>query len=129
MSDHEVSKGADRVPAEQTLDVDDRPSDHQTGRTVRATVFAISVLTFAIWTVFGTVHTHLGVKAPEWDKDGREHIWRVWWRARDDMVSTDSSAFVVLYIGLTLALVLLSAVALWIAVVPADPRDSRHSDQ
>ncbi|MDQ2682815.1 MAG: hypothetical protein M3Y37_04750 [Chloroflexota bacterium] len=41
------------------------------------------------------IKTLLGVEAPVWDKTGRDAIWRIWWRARDDFMPGDPPQFLV----------------------------------
>lgn len=65
----------------------------QTGRSARAVVTLTIAAIIAAAIAFVRVPTSLGVKAPrpetiftEPDLSGREYIWRVWWRARDDLI-------------------------------------------
>ena len=69
----------------------------------RATlVWAGTVLAAAALVALIRVPTHLGVKVVEANRDseatltssdfrGSDYLWRVWWRARDDMVDVSPS--------------------------------------
>jgi hypothetical protein len=71
------------------------------------------------FTLLRQVTTNLGVEAPSWDKSGRDYVWRVWWRVRHEIVDAGPSwGFTAVYIALALAFVALSALAVWIALVP-----------
>jgi hypothetical protein len=96
---------------------------------VRNLIWLALVVAFIAWTFLAKVHTHLGVKAVEWDKNGREHVWRVWWRARDDIIDSDSSACIGLYTILILAFIALSMLALGVALVADEPARPRPHDE
>jgi hypothetical protein len=87
---------------------------------LRPFVWAVAMVIFVGWAALARVHTHLGVAAGPFDKDGREVVWRVWWRARDDFVSRESPLVVAVYLLLIITIVGLSAVALWIALAEDD---------
>jgi len=68
----------------------------------RSIVWAATVLVTAALVVLTRVPTHLGVKVVEAnlnaeatlttsDFRGSDYLWRVWWRARDDMVDVSPS--------------------------------------
>ena len=89
---------------------------------IRWLVWAFAVVVFAGYVLLARVHTRLGVEAPALDKDGREYVWRSWWRARHDIVDIGPDAGVtVAYAGLALAFLALSGLACWVALVPDDP--------
>jgi hypothetical protein len=93
-------------------------------RRLRWLVWAVAVAAFTGYVALARVHTRLGVDAPSWDKNGRENVWRVWWRARHEVVDIGSErAEGAGYIGLALLLLALSILACWVALVPDDPAD------
>lgn len=104
------------------------PASH---RRVRFAVWGVALVLFAGFLSLLRVHTYLGVEAEVWDKNGRDYVWSVWWRARHDMIgSAPSSLFVVVYLGLIVAFLGLSILAVWLALVPDEPTtdpDPRHS--
>lgn len=89
-------------------------------------IVALSMVIAALW----RIKTLLGVEAlteigtnpdgsPIYDKVGRDAIWRIWWRSRDEFISVDPQWV------LTAGLVALLAVfglallaAVWIALSP-----------
>lgn len=85
--------------------------------------------------VLRSVTTNLGVEAlARSDKQGRDYVWRIWWRARHEIVDFGPAwGFTVIYVGLALAFVVLSALAVWVALVPGEraitigPTDSDQS--
>jgi hypothetical protein len=92
------------------------------GRTYRWIVWVVAIAMFVGYVVLTQVHTRLGVEAPRWDKDGREYVWRSWWRARHEIVDFGPSGLIVfIYAGLAIAFVGLSALACWIALVAEEP--------
>lgn len=85
-------------------------------------LWIIVVVVFIGYASLARVHTRLGVKAPTFDKHGRDYVWRIWWRARDDIVDFGSHQVVVVaYVGLPLVFLALCALACWVALVPDDP--------
>lgn len=86
-------------------------------------ILALVIVTAAsIGAALVPIKTILGVEAPFWDKTGRDAIWRIWWRARDDFMPGDPPQGLV-----TGALVILLALfvtglllAVWAALSP-DP--------
>ena len=78
------------------------------------------------------VKTSLGVKVRPtytvagdyYDKTGREYIWRIWWRARDELFDVHEQWVVTIGL-LTLCAVFAAALlgAIWIAMSP----DNAHS--
>ncbi len=102
------------VPTEQT-----GPSAAR--RRVRWFVWAAGAALFSAFILLGRVHTRLGVEAPVWDKSGREYVWRVWWRARHQIVSFGpESAVTFVYIALAVAFIALCILAVWLALVPEE---------
>ncbi len=96
---------------------------------IRFAVWAVALVLFAGFLSLLRVHTYLGVESEVWDKHGRDYIWSVWWRARHDMIgSAPSGLFVVMYIGLIIAFLGLSILALWLALVPDESPARRDSD-
>ena len=127
MEDDELTPHSEVIAPESSLEQDRDPPVRSHGRDIRTIVWAIAVVVFGAWVVFGKVHTYLGVKAFSWDKEGREHVWRVWWRARDNIIERDSTAFVAVYVGLIVMFALFSALALWIALAPDDQVEIRST--
>ena len=102
---------------------DSGAAEHESNwhRKIRWIVWAIGITLFLGYIALARVHTRLGVEAFSWDKNGREYIWRVWWRARYHIVDLGHDRlFVFVYAGLALAFLALSALACWIALVPDD---------
>jgi hypothetical protein len=97
------------------------------GHTVQVVVWGIAIVAFTVWVLVARVHTYLGVKAPIWDKSGKAHIWQVWWRSRDEIIAKGSTAFVAVYMVLILAVIILSAVAVWLALAPDSTDDRPHA--
>lgn len=91
-------------------------------------VWAVAMAIFGIWAAFGRVHTHLGVSAGRFDKDGRETVWRVWWRARNDFISRDSWVIVAFYLLFLFVFISLCAAALWFVLVEGDPA-GEHAEE
>jgi hypothetical protein len=84
-------------------------------------VWLTLLVVFTVFAVLPKVSTNLGVEAPRYDKSGHEHVWRIWWRARHAIVDFGPPwGFTLVYIGLAIAFVILSALAVWIALVPND---------
>jgi hypothetical protein len=94
--------------------------------------FAVS-LGFVAFVALGRVHTYLGVKvkptivsisgfqAQKLDLNGREHIWRVWWRARHAVVDLGPGwGFTALMTTLTLLFIGLGILSIWVALVPEE---------
>ncbi len=113
---------------------DDRDGDEAvvppSGKKVRARfiIWTIAVTLFAAYFTLSRVNTRLGVEAVSWDKDGRDYVWRVWWRARNDIVDFGSDGlFVFVYVCLAMAFVALSVLAFWLSLVPDDPPQSSRS--
>jgi uncharacterized membrane protein len=110
-------------------------SDHDgpTGRDVQRLVFGVTLLAALALLALTRVTTYLGVKVVEARGSnsyippayfrGREYIWRVWWRARDDMVDISPSWL----LGAALILMLVAFGAAVIAAfrlalaIPPDP--------
>jgi hypothetical protein len=102
------------------------PENRDYFQPVRWFVWLILVVLSAALIVGPKVSTNLGVEAPSGDKSGHDHVWRVWWRARHGIVDFGPSwGFTVVYIALALAFVALSALAVWIALVPSERAPSR----
>lgn len=106
-----------------------QPEQEETGESgrpvVRAVLWLVLSLGFAAFIVLGKVSTHLGVEAVPWDKQGREYVWRVWWRSRHQIVDLGPAwGSALLLEVLALAFVVLSVAAVWIALVP----DERAGD-
>ena len=100
-------------------------SDRPWGRRIRITFWGLFVVIFAAYVALWRVHTYLGVKAVAWDKNGREYVWRVWWRARNDMIgSGPATPVVVVYFILIALFLILSIYALWLALVPDDHNEA-----
>ena len=82
------------------------------------------VLLFALATALIEVPTSLGVRVPrpaigQPDLSGSERIWRVWWRARDDLI--DVSAQWLVTSGLLVLLAIFAvgmATAIWLVTGP-----------
>jgi hypothetical protein len=93
----------------------------------RIIIWAVAVTLFAAFVTLSRVNTRLGVEAVSWDKDGRDYVWSVWWRARNDIVDLGPDRlFVFVYVCLAVAFVALSILAFWLALVPDDPPQSTH---
>lgn len=89
--------------------------------TLRWAVWVMLVAAFLAFLTLVRVHTHLGVKSSAFDKNGREYVWRIWWRARGQILSSGSSApFQAFYLFALVAMFALSALALWLALVAGD---------
>ena len=96
--------------------------DRSLHRRIRFAVWGVALVLFAGFLSIWRVHTYLGVEAEVWDKNGRDYVWSVWWRARHDMIgSAPSSLFIVVYLGLIIAFLGLSILAVWLALVPDEP--------
>jgi len=80
------------------------------------------------------VPTHLGVKVveansaapfttPAMDFHGRDYLWRVWWRARDDMIDVSPSWLLVvaLLVGLAVFVVGVFAAYRLALSIPSSP--------
>jgi hypothetical protein len=79
------------------------------------------------------VPTTLGVKVPETsmpgidpsqvDTSGNDQIWRVWWRARDDMIDASPQWMLTVVLTLLLALFVIALLAaVWFALAPGHAR-------
>jgi hypothetical protein len=121
-----MNEGLPELGTEQplVLDPDDSTSFEQPERFTgdqrfRWFAWAVGVAVFAAFVMLARVHTRLGVVAPPRDKNGREYVWRVWWRARDDVVNVGSDGTVAfVYVALAMAFVALGVLAFWLALVP-----------
>lgn len=102
--------------------VGDAPRDRRPSRAARLLLWAALSAAFVAFIAVSRVNTYLGVEAPTYDKRGREYVWRVWWRARHDVMDAGPSWGFSLVLLVLVALFLLGCVlALWIALVPDDP--------
>jgi hypothetical protein len=94
-------------------------------------VWLVLSAAFALFIVVAKVHTYLGVKVKptitsiagfetsKMDMNGHEHVWRVWWRARHEMLSLGPNwGFTALLTLLGLLFVGLCVLAIWVALVP-----------
>lgn len=91
---------------------------------------------FAAAVTFIRVPTTLGVQVPrpetlftEPDLSSSEYIWRVWWRARDDLVDVDPQWLVTA--GLLAILAVFAAgmvTAIWLVTGPLTGEDLAPSD-
>jgi hypothetical protein len=95
----------------------------------RWAVWLIALVVLVGFGVLRSVTTNLGVEAlNRTDKRGHDQIWGIWWRARHDIVDFGPAwGFTVIYVGLALAFIVLSALAVWIALVPDEPDDAGNS--
>jgi hypothetical protein len=85
---------------------------------------------FVVFIASVRVPTYLGLVAPAWDKEGIEYVWRVWWRARAEMVDVEQTwLFSALLIGLSVVVVVAASTALWLILVSEDPADDAPEDQ
>jgi hypothetical protein len=99
------------------------------------TVFTLIVgLLFAVAVALIEVPTSLGVKVPrpdfgQPDLSGSERIWRVWWRARDDLIDVEPQWLVTG--GLIALLVVFAAgmlLAIWLVTGPPTSDDTTPAD-
>ena len=113
--------GSSAVPVDQVSE--HNPSNEKRNKgLVRWLVWAIAVAVFTGYVLVVRVHTRLGVEAPRLDKDGRDYVWRAWWRARYDIVDVGSdTAVVVAYVSIAVIFLALCALACWVALVPDEP--------
>lgn len=98
-------------------------------------VWAATVVVAAALVAFVRVPTHLGVKVVEANADsevvltasdfrGSDYLWRIWWRARDDMVDVSPTWLlgVALFVGLVVFLVgVLAAYRLALSIPSSSP--------
>lgn len=109
----------------------ERPRASPSTRTV---VWAVTVLVAAALVALVRVPTHLGVKVVEANPDseatltsldfrGNDYLWRVWWRARDDMVDVSPSWLLglALLVGLVVFLVGIFAAYRLALSLPSSP--------
>ena len=90
-------------------------------------VWLVLLVIFTGFALLRQVTTNLGAEAPIWDKSGRDYVWRIWWRARHEIVDFGPSwGFTVVYLALALAFIALSVLAVWIALVPSERAPSHH---
>lgn len=95
-----------------------KPADDNRYRWI---VWIVLLTVFAGFALLRQVTTNLGVEAPVWDKSGREYVWRIWWRSRHEIVDFGPAwGFTLVYIALALAFSVLSALAVWVALVPSE---------
>src|SRR4051794_15828636 len=86
------------------------------------------VVAFAAFLLVVQLPTHLGIKAPSYDKSGREYVWRIWWYPRHHFVSFGPNWLVdILLFGLLGCILAASLAALWIALVPEDTVNGSES--
>ena len=105
----------DPVPSEHD-DAGAAGSDR--GRLIRWGIWLATVVGLALFAGFARVDTYLGVEAPRWDKRGEEYVWRVWWRASDDLISVSPSWLLdVALIGAAILFAALLALGLWLLLV------------
>jgi hypothetical protein len=98
----------------------------QSGRSARAVVTLTIAAIFAAVIAFVRLPTSLGVKVPrpetiftEPDLSGREYIWRVWWRARDDLIDAQPQWLVTGGLIALLAIFALGTLlAIWLVTGP-----------
>ena len=113
--------GVPAVPADRVIELD-ASNENKDKSLLRWLVWAIAVAMFTGYVLVVRVHTRLGVEAPRLDKNGRDYVWRAWWRARHQIVAVGSdTAVVVVYISLSVIFLALCALACWIALVPDEP--------
>lgn len=101
-------------------------SSHRSGYGPRLAFTAAVGAIFAVAIAFVRVPTSLGVQAPEpasffveRDLSGREYIWRVWWRARDDLIDVNPQWVVTAGLVAMLALFAVGAIlAIWLVTKP-----------
>ena len=107
------------------------PSNQLTARRV---VWAATVAVAVAVVGLLRVPTHLGVKVveansaapfttPAMDFHGRDYLWRVWWRARDDMIDVSPSWLLVvaLLVGLAVFVVGVFAAYRLALSIPSSP--------
>lgn len=124
MSD-ETQRNDDSLTAEPDLAPSPEPAEDNR---VRWIVWLGALVLFAGFSVLPRISTNLGVEAPSSDKSGHDHVWRIWWRARHEIVDFGPAwGFTIIYLALALAFVALSALVVWIALVP-DERTGGVSD-
>ena len=97
---------------------------------------SIAAVAFAAFVGLVKVPTTLGVKVQqpnsstiEPDMTGKEYIWRVWWRARDDLI--DFSPQWIVTAGLIALLAIFAAgmlLAIWLVTGPAKESDLTPTD-
>ena len=99
------------------------------------TLFTVLVgLMFALAIAVIEVPTSLGVKVPqpvfgEQDLSGRERIWRVWWRARDDLLDAEPQWMVTAaLIVLLLVFAVGTLLAIWLVTGPPTAYDTNPAD-
>ena len=100
------------------------PGDGASPLLVRRIVWAATVVIAVAVFALVRVPTHLGVEAPINDKRGSEYLWRVWWRARDDMIDVSPSWLfgVVLMMALVVFLVgILAAYRIALSIPSSSP--------
>jgi hypothetical protein len=109
------------VPEDWELE-HDASNQKSAKRVLRWLVWAVAVAVFAGYVLVVRVHTRLGVAAPAFDKNGREYVWRAWWRARHGIIDVGPGPTVaVAYVSLALIFLALCALAFWVALVPDEP--------
>jgi hypothetical protein len=92
------------------------------GRMARWAIWAVATAVFIAFVAFVRVPTYLGVAAPSWDKEGYEHVWRIWWRARGEMVDIERTwLFSALLFGSVAVIVVAASLALWLILVRDEP--------
>lgn len=123
----DIQAGRDRL-VDQTGPHEPREGDDvalESGRRSRLAIWITLLAGFAAFASLARVTTNLGVEAPVWDKQGREYVWRIWWRARHQIVDFGPSwSFTLIYILLVLAFIALSVAAIWVALVPDEQATS-----
>ena len=99
------------------------------------TLYTVVVgLLFVLAVTVIEVPTTLGVKVPqpvfgEQDLSGRERIWRVWWRARDDLIDAEPQWLVTAGLIALLAVFAVGTLfAIWLVTGPPSSDDTDPAD-
>ena len=107
---------------------------HLNSRTVGCIAVAIAGLILS-WI---RIPTSLGVKVVataglggiEYDKTGHERIWRVWWRARDDIFEVHAQwLLTAAFIAMLAVFLMCTLAAVWIALSPEESERSSLADE
>jgi hypothetical protein len=118
---HDFDTNESKINEPDTITPREAPDADASARRFRGFAWALGVIGFLAFVMLARINTYLGVQAVPWDKSGHEYVWRVWWRARNDIIQSGPGwVFLLAYVALALAFIGLSAVAFWIALVPDD---------
>lgn len=144
MSDEFANLSGDRSPEIAGSSTSDSPVEADLSNTTtslssltRWVAWGAVSIAFVVFVVLGGVHTYLGVKVKptvvtigsfqteRLDMNGHEHVWRIWWRARHEMMNLGSGwGFPVLLTTLGLLFIVLSIFSIWVALVPHDESEN-----